>query len=103
VAPYWSVLISSRRKVANCTQSSVWLAVRRQVLATAPMLSQPKSAMHQQPAKLSWQVISGSPPMFNVPVAFFASYWSAGFERFHQPPALVSHWLGGFAGGEPTL
>jgi len=36
---------------------------------------------------------SGAPPLFNGPVALFASYWSAGFERFCQPPALVSHWL----------
>jgi hypothetical protein len=35
---------------------------------------------------------------FSGPVAFFASYWSAGFERF-----LVSPWLAGFAGGAPTL
>jgi len=68
------------------------------------MLSQPKSAVHQQPAKLSsCQIISGAPPLFSGPVAFFASYWLAGFERFRQPPALVSHWLGGFAGGAPTL
>ncbi len=58
------------------------------------MLSLPKSAVHQQPAKLSWQIISGAPPLFNGPVAFFASYWSAGLERFRQPPDLVSHWLG---------
>jgi hypothetical protein len=67
------------------------------------MLSQPKSAVHQQPATLSWQIISGAPLLFSGPVAFFASYWSAGFERFCPPPALVSHWLGGFAGGAPTL
>ncbi len=48
-----------------------------------------------------WQIISSAPPLFGGPVAFFASYfWSAGFERFRQPPALV---LGGFAGGAPTL
>jgi len=41
--------------------------------------------------------------LFIGPVAFFASYWSAGVERFRQPPALVSHWLGGFAGSAPTL
>jgi hypothetical protein len=29
------------------------------------MLSQPKSAVYQQPAKLSWQIISGAPPLFN--------------------------------------
>jgi hypothetical protein len=52
---------------------------------------------------LSWQIISGAPPLFSGPVAFFASFWSAGFEKFRQPPALVSHWLGGFAGSEPTL
>jgi hypothetical protein len=46
------------------------------------MLSQPKSAVHQLPAKLSWQIISGTPPLLSGPVAFFASYWSAGFERF---------------------
>jgi hypothetical protein len=63
------------------------------------MLNQPKSAVHQQP----WQIISGAPKLFGGPVAFFASYWSAGFERFCQPPALVSHWLGGFAGSAPTL
>ncbi len=66
------------------------------------MLSQPKSAVHQQPAKLCWQIISSAPPLFNGPVAFFASYWSAGFERFRQPPALFSH-MRGFAGGAPTL
>jgi hypothetical protein len=49
--------------------------------------------VHQQPAKLSWQIISGASPWFTGPVAFFASYWSAGVERFRQPPALVSHWL----------
>jgi hypothetical protein len=66
------------------------------------MLSQPKSAAHQ-PAKQSWQIISGAPLLFSGPVAFFASYWSAGFERFRQFPALVTHWLGGFAGSVPTL
>jgi hypothetical protein len=35
------------------------------------MLSQPKSAMHQQPAKLSWQIISGASPCFSDSVAFF--------------------------------
>jgi hypothetical protein len=68
-----------------------------------PMLSQPKSAVHQHPAKLSWQIISGALLLFSGSVALFASYWSAGFERFRQPPDLVSHWLGGFAGGAPTL
>jgi hypothetical protein len=53
--------------------------------------------------KLSWQIISGAPPFFSGPVAFSASYWSAGFERFRQPPALVSHWLEGFAGDAPTF
>jgi hypothetical protein len=67
------------------------------------MLSQPKSAVHQQPAKLSWQIISGALPLFGGPVAFFASNWSAGLERFRQPTALVSHWLRGYAGGAPTL
>ena len=62
-------------------------------------LSRPKSAVHQ----LSWQIISGAPPLFSGPVAFFASYWSAGFEIFRQPPALVSHWLGGFADSALTL
>jgi hypothetical protein len=57
------------------------------------MLSQPKSAVNQQPAKLSWQIISNAPQLLIGPVAFFASYWSAGFDRFRQPPALVSHWL----------
>jgi hypothetical protein len=61
------------------------------------------SEVHQQPAKLFWQIISGASPWFTGPVAFFASYWSAGVERFCQPPALVSHWLGGFAGSAPTL
>jgi hypothetical protein len=27
--------------------------------------------------------------------------WSAGFQRFRQPPDLVSHWLGGFADCTP--
>jgi hypothetical protein len=67
------------------------------------MLSQPKSEVHQQPAKLSWQIISGAPLLFSGPVPFFASYLSAGFERFRQPPSLVSRWLGGIAGGAPTL
>jgi hypothetical protein len=34
------------------------------------MLSQTKSAVHQQPAKLSWQIISGAPPLFSGPAAF---------------------------------
>jgi hypothetical protein len=67
------------------------------------MLTQPKFSVHQQPAKLYWQIISGAPPLFSGPVAFFAPYWSAGFEKFCQPPALVSHWLGGFAASVPTL
>ncbi len=72
-------------------------------ICNCPMLSQPKSAVHKQPAKQSWQIISGAQPLFSGPVAFFASYWSAGFERFCQPPALVSHWLGGSVGSAPTL
>jgi hypothetical protein len=68
------------------------------------MLGQPKSAVYQQPAKLSWQIISGASPWFWGPVhvVFFASYWSAGSERFRQPTVLVSRWLGGFAGSAPT-
>ncbi len=54
-------------------------------------------------SQASWKIISGAPPLFYGPVAFFASYLSAGFERFRQPPALVSHWLEGFAGSAPTL
>jgi hypothetical protein len=46
------------------------------------MLSQSKFAVHQQAAKLSWQNISGAPPLFNGPVAFFAFYWSAGLNDF---------------------
>ncbi len=70
------------------------------------MLSEPKSAVHQQPAKLAWQIFSGAPTLFSGPVAFlafFESYWSAGFDSFRQPPAPVSHWQGGFAGGAPML
>jgi hypothetical protein len=52
------------------------------------MLSQSKSAVREQPAKLSWQIISGAPPLFSGPLLFFESYWPAGFERFRQPPAL---------------
>jgi hypothetical protein len=51
-------------------------------------LSQPKSAVHQHPAKLSWQIISSALPLFSGSVAVFASYWSAGFESAN---ALVSH------------
>ncbi len=84
---------------APCTQSSVWLAVCGQVIASCncPMLSQP--AVHQ--AILA--KYSGAPPLFSGLVAYFGSYWSTGFEKFRQPLALVSHWLGGFAGGAPTL
>jgi hypothetical protein len=32
-----------------------------------PMLSQPKSAVHQLLAKLSWQIISGALPLFSGP------------------------------------
>ncbi len=66
------------------------------------MLGQLKSALYQQPAKLSWQIISGAPPWFWGPVVFFASYWSAGSERFRQPTVLVSRLLRGFAGSAPT-
>jgi hypothetical protein len=33
--------------------------------------------------------------MFSVCISsgFLASYWSAGFGRFFQVPALASHWL----------
>jgi hypothetical protein len=68
------------------------------------MLSQPKSAVHQQPAKLSWQIIYGAPPLFSGPVAFFASYLSAGFARFRQG-SRPSFSLAGriCAGSAPTL
>jgi hypothetical protein len=52
---------------------------------------------------LYWQIISGALPLFSGPSAFFASYWPEEVERFCQPPTLVSQWLGGFAGGAPTL
>jgi hypothetical protein len=44
------------------------------VTCNYPMLSQPKSAVHQQPDKLSWQIISEALLLFSGPVAFFASY-----------------------------
>jgi hypothetical protein len=34
--------------------------------------------VHQQPAKLNWQIISGAPLLFNGPVAFFAFYGQQG-------------------------
>ncbi len=64
-----------------------------------PNVKPPKSAVHQLPAKLSWQIISGALPLFSGPSAFFASYWPEEVERFFQPPTLVSHGLGGFTGG----
>jgi hypothetical protein len=39
------------------------------------MLSQPKSAVHQQPAKLSsWQIISGAPPLFQMRIHQYVHY-----------------------------
>jgi hypothetical protein len=46
------------------------------------MSSQPKSAVHQQPAKLSWQIISVAPPLFSGPEAFLHPIGQQGLRNF---------------------
>ncbi len=92
MAPDWSVVISSWRKVCKLYSLKNLVSGLRYAGWYLQLSNVKPTQFCSAPA--ASQVILANyfsdPPLFSGPIAFFASYWSAGLERFCKPPALGS-------------